>query len=66
MQPRNNADKALLQTIDSLKLEQRKDRAILTATVPIELLQQLTGSTSSSSSVAQPAPPANMTSPVSP
>lgn len=66
MQPRNNADKALIQTIDSLKLEQRKDRAILTATVPIELLQQLTGSTSSSSSVAQPAPPATMTAPASP
>ncbi|HEY6376220.1 MAG TPA: hypothetical protein VIX90_11920 [Edaphobacter sp.] len=66
MRPRNDADKALLQTIDSLKLEQRKDRAILTATVPIELLQQLTGSTSSSSSVAQPTPPANMTSPASP
>ncbi len=64
MQPRNNGDRALLQTIDSLKLEQRKDRAILTATVPIELLQQLTGSTSSS--VAQPTPPANMTSPASP
>ena len=66
MQPRNNADKALLQTISSLKLEQRKDRAILTATVPVELLQQLTGSTSPSSSVAQPAPPANMTAPASP
>jgi hypothetical protein len=66
MQPRNNADKAFLQTIASLKLEQRKDRAILTATVPVELLQQLTGSTSPSSSVAQPAPPANMTAPASP
>ena len=63
MQPRSSADKALLQTIASLKLEQRKDRAILTATVPIELLQGLTGSTSASSSVTQPAPPANMTAP---
>ncbi len=66
MQPRNNGDKAFLQTIDSLKLEQRRDRAILTATVPIELLQQLVGSTSPSSSVAQPVPPANMTAPASP
>ncbi|RSL15720.1 hypothetical protein EDE15_1222 [Edaphobacter aggregans] len=65
MQPRNSGDKAFLQTISSLKLEQRKDRAILTATVPIELLQQLTGSTSTSSSVAQPAPPANMAAPAS-
>jgi hypothetical protein len=66
MQPRNTADKALIQTVDSLKLEQRKDRAIITATVPIELLQQLTGSTSSTSTVAQPPPPATMTAPASP
>ncbi len=66
MQPRNNGDKAFLQAIDSLKFEQRRDRAVLTATVPIELLQQLVGSTSPSSSVAQPAPPANMTAPASP
>jgi hypothetical protein len=66
MQPRNASDKAFLNMIESLKLEQRKDRAILTATVPVELLQQLTGSTSPSSSVAQPTPPANMTAPASP
>jgi hypothetical protein len=28
--------------IDSLRLEQNKDRAIITATIPIELLRQLT------------------------
>ena len=65
MQPRNNADKAFLEMVGSLKLEHRKDRAVLTATIPTELLQQLTGSTSTSSSVAQPTPPANMTAPAS-
>jgi hypothetical protein len=44
MQPRNASDKDFLKMIDSLKLEHNKDRAILTATIPVELLRELTSS----------------------
>ncbi|WP_263368968.1 hypothetical protein [Edaphobacter bradus] len=54
VQPRNASDAAILQIIGSLKLEQRKDRAILTATIPIEALQQLSGTTSQLSPGIQP------------
>jgi hypothetical protein len=42
MQPRNASDREFIKMIDSLRLEQNKDRAIITATIPIELLRQLT------------------------
>jgi hypothetical protein len=35
-------DVALRQALDSIKIQQQKDRATLTATLPIELLKQLT------------------------
>src|SRR5216683_1942285 len=38
---RNTADAAFHEMIDSLKIEQRKDRAVLTADIPTELLHQL-------------------------
>ncbi|HEY6414230.1 MAG TPA: hypothetical protein VIX42_11125 [Edaphobacter sp.] len=58
MQPRNAADKSFLAMIDSLKLEQHKDRAILTATVPIELLRELTSSDTEISPAPAPGAPA--------
>jgi hypothetical protein len=45
VQPRNSGDIALQQMIGSLKVDQRKDRAIITATVPTALLQSLTAET---------------------
>jgi hypothetical protein len=35
-------DVAMGQIIDSLKIEQHKDRAVLTGTIPVEVLQQMT------------------------
>jgi len=61
MQPRNASDKDFLKMIDSLKMEQSKDRAILTATVPIELLRELTlpdTDTNPASASGAPAPDA--------
>jgi hypothetical protein len=62
VQPRNSQDAALLRMMSSIKMDQRKDRAILTATVPLELLQSLTntagtsaGATSESGSPPKPA-----------
>jgi hypothetical protein len=43
-------DAALRQLLDSLKIDQQKDRAVLTATLPLELLKQIT---------AAPAPATN-------
>jgi hypothetical protein len=51
--PRNQGDAALLEAVGSIKMEQHKDRAILTATVPMQLVQQLTNATSQSSSGIQ-------------
>jgi hypothetical protein len=42
IQPHSTADGALRETIDSLKIEQHKDRAVLTANIPIDLLHQIT------------------------
>jgi len=58
VQPRNSQDAALLRMMSSIKMDQRKDRAILSATVPLELLQSLTnpaGTTSESGSPPKPA-----------
>ncbi|WP_348268341.1 hypothetical protein P8936_03695 [Edaphobacter paludis] len=41
-QPRIPADASLRTLIASLKIEQHKDRAVLTGTVPLDLLKQLT------------------------
>jgi hypothetical protein len=41
MHPDRPADAAMRQAVDSLKIEQSKDRTILTASMPIELLRQL-------------------------
>jgi hypothetical protein len=54
IRPRDQSDAAFLDMIGSLRMEQRKDRAILTATVPTQLLQQLTNATSQASSGIQP------------
>jgi hypothetical protein len=51
IQPRNQGDTALLSMMGSLKIEQHKDRAIMTATVPMDLLQSLS---SAASAQAQP------------
>jgi hypothetical protein len=59
VRPRDQGDAAFLEMIGSLRMEQHKDRAVLTATVPLQLLQQLTNATSQSSSGIQtPEPPA--------
>jgi hypothetical protein len=54
VQPRNASDTAFLQMVDSLKFEQHKDRAVLTATVPTELLDQLSGMSPTASAETQP------------
>ncbi len=36
------SDKAVVELIDSAKIEQRKDRAILTANIPLDLVKRLT------------------------
>ena len=43
-QPRTAADASLRALIASLKIEQHKDRTVLTGTVPLDLLKQLTAS----------------------
>jgi hypothetical protein len=42
LQPRNTGDAAVMQMISSLKIDQHKDRAIVTTTVPMDLLKSLT------------------------
>jgi hypothetical protein len=42
VRPRNPGDVAFIQTVSSMKVEQRKDRVLLTATIPTEFLQQIT------------------------
>ena len=46
-QPRTSNDAALLQLTDSIKIEQDKDRAVLTANVPVSLIKQLTAAPTS-------------------
>jgi hypothetical protein len=62
MQPRDASDKAFLNMIESLRLEQHKDRAIITATIPIELLRTLT----SSNTEISPSTPPDAPAPASP
>lgn len=45
-QPRIPADASLRALISSLKIEQHKDRTVLTGTVPLDLLKQLTAPSS--------------------
>lgn len=47
-QPRIPADASLRAVIESLKIEQHKDRTVLTGTVPLDLLKQLTAAPASS------------------
>jgi hypothetical protein len=54
VQPRNQQDAEVLRLLASVKMDHKKDRAILTATVPMELIQSLTSSASSSQ--AEPPP----------
>jgi hypothetical protein len=54
VQPRNPQDAAFLRMMSSIKMDQRKDRAILTAIVPLELLQSLTNATASATSQPDP------------
>jgi hypothetical protein len=42
IRPEVPGDVAMGQVIDSLKIEQHKDRAVLTGTIPVEMLQQMT------------------------
>ena len=65
IQPRNGNDAAILKLISSLKVAQHKDRAIITATVPTELLQSLTDAATEPQTSIQPseAPPATATLP---
>jgi hypothetical protein len=46
-QPNTSNDAAMRQVTDSIKIEQHKERAILTANIPIELLRQLTAAPAS-------------------
>ena len=41
-QPSTAGDQGIRQVLDSLKVEQHKDRAVVTGTVPMELLRQVT------------------------
>jgi hypothetical protein len=65
IQPRDRSDAALLQMISSLKIDRHKDRAIVTAIVPMDLLQSLTHATAGSPASIQPseAPPASAAPP---
>jgi len=45
IQARNAGDTAVLQMLGSLRVGQRKDRAIITGTVPLDLLEALTDAT---------------------
>jgi hypothetical protein len=61
---RTTADAAFHEMIDSLKIEQRKDRAVITANIPTELLHQLTApdaqtNPAATQNVPTPAPPAS-------
>lgn len=48
IQSRNSQDAALLKMVGAIKLDQHKDRAVLTTTVPIELLQSFTSGSAAS------------------
>lgn len=48
VQPRNQQDADVIRFLESIKMDHKKDRAILTATVPMELIQSLTSSAASS------------------
>lgn len=50
IQPRNEDDAALQKMLGTLKIDQHKDRAVITATVPIDLLQTLTAAASEATS----------------
>jgi len=41
-QARTSSDAALREMTDSVKIEQQKDRAVLTASIPLDLIKQLT------------------------
>src|SRR5271170_7705917 len=45
MQPQTSSNAAFRELTDSTKIEQHKDRAVLTANIPLELIKQLTSST---------------------
>jgi hypothetical protein len=62
VKPRNPEDVAFLRMLGSVKMDHRKDRAVLTATVPLELLQSLT-SAPAASTVPQTSEPPNGASP---
>jgi hypothetical protein len=53
-----NSDEAFRQTLASVKIEQHKDRAVLTANIPTELLHQFTSSQSQVTPAPTPAVPA--------
>lgn len=55
---RTPADTAFHEMIDSLRIEQRKDRAVLTANIPTELLHQLTSPDAQTTSLTTPDAPA--------
>jgi hypothetical protein len=55
VQPRNQQDADVLRLLGSIKMDHKKDRAILTATVPTELIQCLTSSAASSPAENPPA-----------
>jgi len=42
MHPAATSDKAVAELINSTKIEQHKDRAILTANIPLDLVKRLT------------------------
>lgn len=51
-QPRTGADQQMRQVLDSLKVEQKKDRAVVTGTVPVEMLRTFTGAAASAGETA--------------
>jgi len=66
MQPRNASDAAFIQMVGSLKLEQHKDKTVLTGTIPTELLQQFASANpAASAEIQQQNSPATMSTPES-
>jgi hypothetical protein len=63
VQPRNQQDAEILRLLGSIKMDHRKDRAILTATVPVELLEYLTSSAASDSATNPEEPAAEEDTP---
>lgn len=57
--PQTPAAVPLRQTLDSVKIDERRERVVLTATIPVELVRQLATPPPTTSSTELPPPPAH-------